>query len=50
MSKFKILENQLRELTATPSLFDFEEPMIKYIYEKQRHTGLKQRLIHWEIS
>ena len=52
MSKFKILENQIRELTATPSLFDFEEPMIKYIYvymKKQRHTELKQRSIHWEI-
>jgi len=41
MNKFKILENQLRELTAIPSPSGFEEPMIKYMYEKIKTYGIK---------
>mgnify|MGYP001025136261 CR=1 FL=1 len=41
MNKFKKLEDQLRELTAIPSPSGFEEPMIKYMYEKAKAYGIK---------
>ena len=41
MNKFKRLEEQLRELTAIPSPSGFEEPMIKYMYEKTTAYGIK---------
>ena len=44
MNKFKRLEDQLRELTAIPSPSGFEEPMIKYIYEKAKAYGIKAKV------